>query len=385
MPGGNIDGLIGRWAGSALAAVAALVACSDGPLEPAAPGWVTAAYFPSESRYVNAVSAEYGVYAVAGSDSYQCNSIIKLSEGAWEADYTAPENVGLHDIKVSYDTDSYAVGVISGPHYSYRPYILWRPAEGNGWAKLDVPNLPDGAALQVAGAADGGGWLVISNEYYEPSGGVRPGILAKFSGTSSRVFYALGNVTFAYSPRPPWPGIAFAVEYPGYHGFYGSGGGRVFVSLDGGASWTEERLPPNAARGRVIKSAFAAAIDGRELYLVADLGGGATGVIRRTGAPGAGYYEPVFISPVSPYFMNVAALAFREMATASRPGEPYGVSCDAVAVGEQTAVVVNDGLWRLERLAVPTEFYGVVPRRGNGFVAWGVDLGMGGTKLFYHP
>jgi hypothetical protein len=83
--------------------------------------------------------------------------------------------------------------------------------------------------------------------------------------------------------------------------------------------------------------------------------------------------------------MDITGLAFREMGSAKHPGEPYGISCDAVAVGTHTAVVFDEGLWRQERLAVPTEFRGAVPKRGNGFMAWGADLGLGGTKLYYHP
>ncbi len=361
------------WLKAALGAAAVFVAaCGEEPIPEREPAWTVVADFPAGYHPVALSSDDFIVaYSDAGYTifTYEMGEFVPVYD-------TQGQPIRLTDVDggTGYNSGCYACGAwMEGD--TPKPYLLHLGADG--WTPVALSGVGEGyfSAVRVTGPE--AGWLLL-NRYYEI--GDDYGRLVRFEGNAAKTYGEFGDVTFtcASGHHIPWPGITYAVTYPGDYGRYGPDGARVFASEDGGASWTTERLPANLFGARTVLSARAAATRGAELYIIAELEGDAFGIAKRTGAPGAGVYEPVFYAPLGPYFTEIRHLAFRLRA------KPFGFSCDGVAVGENTTVVFDDETWTLEKTDFPIVFRDVTDLEAPGFWALASSYYVG-AKLLYHP
>jgi len=381
--------VIALLAATALSALLAL-SCGDAPLEPLDPGWVVVADFPDDAGPVVAICASYpSVFAVSqGGLEDRRSAIWRYQCGELKTEYKAPdETITLADVDVPVEdvhffAPGYAVGFKEEGETTH-PYVLRRAPEAEYWEKLPMTGFPAPALGAVYVTGEDTGWILSTSTWaYERGKREAAGFLSKFDGTTVRSYAELGPVTFAWVPGETSPEALYAVEYAGAHdNDYPAGTDPlVFISRDNGASWLEERMPRYAVAGHEIRAARAAATRNGELYIIARLDGERCyALIRRSGAPGAGRYEPAFISYAGPYLLELRAFAFKGDVS------PYGITCDGVGVGDETTVVYDEGKYYVEKLPFPMNIYDVCPSDEAGFFAYAYDAALFYYRLLYHP
>jgi hypothetical protein len=370
------------WAGGVAFFMALSCGEALGPLEPR---WVHVADFPPDVLRVNGISPywsteefkeEVGVYAVVERGGAY-DALVKCSRYGFSIELEMNER---YDGGSLADVASYGGGLwISGAKVSGKikaPFILRKPYPGE-WEEIPVPYRPGAAVSAVVPINEADCWFLV-DDHYRP--GTHHGTLYKYSRGEVTTYAALGDVTVARAKYPGRRGHAAPPRL--YAVTCGGAPAKVFATEDEGASWAEETLPPDVVPGYHLLTATAApaATAGLDLYLIVDLGyegeaGRYGAVVKRTGPPGSGEYEPVFIATEGPYFADLSSLAF------VHPGyRDYGLG-----VGYRTTVLFDEGNVYLERLPYPLDFAEVVVSETDGFFAVGNNSAFGGWELMYHP
>ncbi len=364
------------------AAVVAVTSCGE-PLGPAETGWVPVANFPQDVQWVNGISPywlnetfkeEVGVYAVVERRAAG-DALVKCSRYGLSTEFEMNER---YDGGSLADVATYGFSIwISGAKVSGKistPFILRKLKPGE-WQEIPVPHRPGAAVSAVVPINEADFWFLVDDHYRR---GTHEGTVAKYSGGAVTTYEGLGEVTAALSLDPGRRGHQ---EPPRLYAVTRGGEpAKVYVTADEGASWAEEPLPPDVVPGYHLLAATAAAAAGPDLYLIVDLGyegeaGRYGAVVKRTGPPGAGKYEAVFVAPHGPYFGGLASLAFLH------PGyRDYGLG-----VGSDTTVLFDEGSVFLERMPYRLEFSEVVLSETSGFLAVGNNMAFGGWELMYHP
>jgi hypothetical protein len=359
------------------ALVALALSCGEppGPLEPR---WAHVANFPQDIQWVNGISPywsseelkeEVGVYAVVERRGAY-DALVKCSRYGSSVEFEMNERYGGGSLA---DVATYGLTIwISGAKVSGEktaPFILRKPNLGE-WEEIPVPPRPGAAVSAVVPINEADFWFLVDDDHWQRT---RRGTLAKYARGAVTTYDGFGDVTIVRTLDPGRPARLYAVTCRGE-------AVKVFVTADEGGSWAEETLPPDVVPGHHLLAATAAATAGPDLYLIVDLGyegeaGNYCAVVRRSGAPGAGEYEAVFIATEGPYFRGLSRLAFLH------PGyRDYGLG-----VGSDTTVLFDEGNVYMERLPYPLEFAEVVVSETGGFLAVGHNSAFGGWELLYHP
>jgi hypothetical protein len=149
------------------------------------------------------------------------------------------------------------------------------------------------------------------------------------------------------------------------------------VTADGGGTWALEEITLGdnlyeITEYGVVRTVMDAVPDG--LFLTAEVTTNeykyAGAVIKRTGSPGAGEYEPVFFSPFGPYFNSIYDLAFQD-------------SSHGILVGHETSVLYDEPDWVLEEV-MPLDRFDIVAAGPSDY--WAVlKGGPNSDYLLYHP
>jgi hypothetical protein len=366
------------WAGG----VAVFVALSCGePLGPLEPRWVAIANFPPEVERVNGISpywktetfkGEVGVYAVVERGGAG-DALVKCSRYGYATEFEMTERyAGGCLADVAYHWGNFWLSGAAESATGKTPLLLMKPNLGE-WKEIPVPGRPGAVVSAVMPINNTDCWFLVDDHYRD---GSHRGTLGKYSKRAVTAYEALGEVTVVWAEDPvssKSPPRLYAVTCEAEPV-------KVFVTGDGGASWAEERLPPDLIPGYHLMTATAAATGGPDLYLIVHLGyegeaGNYLAVVKRTGQPGGGEYEAVFLAREGPHFYSISSVAFYH------PGaRDYGV-----AVGYNSAVLFDEGTVYLERLPYQLWFEEVVVSETSGFLAVASNCALGGYELLYHP
>lgn len=356
-------------------------------LAPREASWQRFASLPRGYDVYAIDSSGFSTWVVVRAEGLK-NLILKYEDGTFSTQYESPYEFGdtwLTDIAF---TSPYKPGWAGGGRRDNSkriPYLLKYNVAREEWAEETLPTGIEGVITRIRPMADGYGcWLVIDerfNDGYFYNWELRgKGKLALYRYGELKIFENLGNVSAAASRDPQYPHVIFAVEDALVHGG-AADSAAVFVSKDAGGTWAEERVSSLFVHDYKIEGLYAAEADGLTLYLLADFEpDNCWGIIKRTGLPGAGEYELIFLAPQGPYFRDIRDVAFRDPT-----GEKPGIGVDGIAAGDETTVVFVDGAAYMEKLPYPTKIVSAEAANGNGFWAAGENKVTGNFELLYHP
>jgi hypothetical protein len=266
-----------------------------------------------------------------------------------------------------------------------KPYVVRYDRASETAEEVPVPALPGCTFSAAYSNAFDTAWLLLSDHaaaYY----GVRAGIPVLYKEGGFSAFEQLGTVTGAYDTGTSnW--VFYGLEYAGDNPVPGSlgpaydGPAALYITDNLGASWFNESIP-SAFGGRPVHSAVLLEAVRGKLFIGVRFADGAYGVVKRTGGVGQGEYELLFLSYQGPFFHELRAFAWRDDVHTIIE---YGITCDAVGVGDMTSVKYDGGGWTEEALPYPLELVDISASYDSGFVAAGYDITYGGWALLYHP
>mgnify|MGYP000549757293 CR=1 FL=1 len=348
------------------------MACGE-PDGPACPNWTKVAALPAGIVLTGGLCGKTYVTGYYDNGGPAC--ILKYSGGTWAEVYRADDpSYYLCDVQRDHAWKSlWACGYYSG-NIEYEPYLIKEDPKGGTWVSAPLPGFAGFAVSTVVPIDEGACWLTL-DDYYLP--GDRDGLLGLYRNGQLALFPELGKVTIAYSNE----GLLFAIPYPEFSTCVRSGKADIFITSDFGKTWVKEIIPEEVLGGREIKQARALTTNGPDLFFAVNADGpGALGIIERSGGPGSGKYQLKFFSYTGPYFLNICDFAIRP-----RRAEPYGISKDAVGVGDLTTVVFTADVPIVEILPYPVNFFRVISASSPGFFAIGYEYATKEYGLYYHP
>ncbi len=347
------------------------------PLEPAASGWVRYALFPEKCWRIVGTAADLywgDVYAATGGKGH--SAIWKYDGRDFYEDYVPPyerDEGWLTDIACAGSTIWAAGGKNEGGRDS--PYLI-RNFRRSGWLEVPLATGRRGSISAVHAASDLECWFTIYDGYLRVINR-RRGVLARYNDGKVVVFADLGDVTCAVSAEVTgWKRgrrVVFAVEAVGRGTRIGDS--SVFVTVDGGASWHEERLDFRSPVGKEVETVRAECALGTDLYLFVDFLNGYNGVVKRSGEAGRGEYELVFCATKGPNFTWLNDVAVGDGGVNHSSG---------LAVGRETSVVYDGADWRLEEVPYPVDIEYIAHASDGGFWASANDMISGRSELLYH-
>lgn len=350
------------------------VGCSDGPWEPYPPAWTPVTPIPYAEIHAIAVKdsdPERGVYAV-GNKEYRggggiepkqwfYKSYIKRYDGYEFTEVYAIEHtrrIWLNDVDFA-GRKGWAVGGKERPNGGppYLPLMVY--FDGDAWKEIPVHNKSLGSLQKVYAINENECWL-IGDKTSEVGGG------------DTLIKYSYGNFTI-YGPYPYFREAAYARGVDlFYAGEVFGEDHEIFMTADRGATWHWEKVRFDTLGYKLERVDVSCAV-GADLYLIAKFVGDCWGLVRRTGVPGAGVYELIFLSNKSANFYNIKSVAFEETGR-------------GLAVGLEASVFYDGQDWRLEKLPYRIAFKEVEAAGGGGFWAFGENIGvMSRWELLYHP
>jgi len=343
------------------------LSCSDIPLGPIDSEWVFKAVIPGQWFIPEGIAcSRSGSIYVVGRDQIGVRNVIYKYDGSsFAEDFVSPyRDSGFSDIDFYNDT-GYAVGYKSDGPYMVR-------YDGSEWNEVVIGDYGIFGLYNVSAISDSGCWLTacISSPF---GGNVVP---VKYAGGVFKFYNGLPDIGGVFFDRQE--GTLYCLNDQGYTGIP-----KAVISADEGNTWIVEEiildypaceiLAPNKGRSLYV-------VDG-VLYFNVRIEMGEqpddvryNAIIKRTGPPGDGEYELVFMAPEGPYFTDVRALAFRD--------KKHGL-----AVGYETSVVYERSKWLLENTAdsfTLNTFEGIVVG-SDGYWAFGSYAGTTEYRLFYHP
>ncbi len=319
------QGITAFLSGVSLAAL--LASCGDTPLRPEGHRWEEVAIIPSEET-TKAVESLNGPVWCADANY---PAVYRISNGVVEVVFKgAYPEAGFYDI-ASADGYVWAVGYKKIVSY-YEPYAV--KFDGQKWEEISFPKSFGETYLNSISGVNFDFWWVVGER----------GVYTYDRGVWEKRLHAglLSDYYVTVSPH----GRTFAYCEVGGS----SPGAVIYISDNGGVSWSSERPKinnknftggelPGAAlctwgerlcAAVILNPASSAKVPERATYYGV--------LIRDEAPPGDGSYELAFFAPEGPYVSYVRALAFRP------EGRGY-------LVGKETSIRYEDGVWVLEVLA----------------------------------
>jgi len=345
-------------AGVALAALA----CESAPTGEVAPAWrLVATPPPGYDRFLLAAAGADGVHVVAGKGA-EGITIFKYDGSSLIEEYIVPpeREIELTDMAFA-GGKGWVVGTERNEESPppFKPYCL--AYDGATWRELDLPD-ELGRINAIAPVNETAFWFLA-----DADGATGGGAAGKYEG----------GVVTSYTANGFMQGISYSAADSCVYAVKSSSHNRaVFVSGNGGASWTREAVDVNAF-GYELQYLKGCGSRPGELYVIGNYVGEGWGLIRREGTPGQGEYSLAFMDVVDPVLDNIGALAFDARGR-------------GVAVGGDAALYFDGETWVKEETTEPVYFASVRPAPGGGFWAvatQGDIFGPGPEQagLFYHP
>ncbi|MEE8639926.1 MAG: hypothetical protein V3T41_05910 [bacterium] len=358
------SGLSSKFAPVAVAAAAAggvaifiTLCCGEAPRGELPPAWELRVALPDKYSAIEAVAARGSDLYIATREGLE-RIILKYDGRSFVKVYTVPEEyyeygVWFRDMAFV-GAKGWAVGGTQNPTPPpfYLPFMV--RFDGGRWAEVEITDKTLGSLNEIHPINEDDCWLAGGENY------LRGGQLLKYEGGEFKKYPRAGYICFArdsgviYLPKSrPQP--------------------TVFVSADGGASWTEEAYDVDDF-GYIFESLGRGWAFGEELHLLATYRSMVYGIAHRTGPPGEGVYELAFLEVNDPAFAGLRVLAFDD---AGR----------GVGVGKNAAVYFDGTRWHREELREPVNFDRVTPAAGKGFWASGRALynPHGPAGIYFHP
>ncbi len=373
--------------------VLAITGCGDGPAGPTDVNWVRLAVFPEEVDYVSGMARRgtTGVYAVTYARGSGSGAVYYFDNYDFSVVYD-PANSGLSsnnqydeasffDIGFAvYGSEGWAVG-FKQQYGDYEP-LLVRFNITDGWYEEPI-TLEGGQILrEVIPIAEDSCMLLRTEDFYEPRFDplFHTGYLLRYANGVVRPYDDFGIVSAVYADRiEDIPDRVYVVAIDPIE--TGTGYSiKTHISQDKGDTWTEETSADDIFGGRRPDKVIARAYFGPELYISVEFDDGATGIVRRTGSPGVGEYEIVFLSYDGPFFTSFERMAFRSWSS-----ELSGNGADGVGIGDNASVSFTPSGIYLEKLPYQLQFSALCKAGGIGFWASGTNGLTGKCEIFLHP
>jgi hypothetical protein len=257
---------------------------------------------------------------------------------------------------------------------------LIRSYHGQAWEEVVLNTKKRGSITAVFPISAEECWFLI-NPFSTSEEELRPGKLARLKNGDVDILDGFGVVTCAVRAgiKESTTGAfyIYAVEYIGEQTEIGNP--RVYVTQDGGATWATESLDFYSPVGRNVDKVIAACASGDDLYVLVHFVNGYTGIVKRKGHPGNGNYELVFLAPIGPNFSSLNGFCVHGEVTDPQRG------MRGLAVGWETSVLYEGGIWYIEDASYPNDYKDVVVSPRGGFWVLAKDTaGLGRWELLYH-
>lgn len=345
----------------------------DSPLIPGEAVWETVAVVPTSTGMAElAIKRSGGVaepYVLTGTNT-GISRIFRYDGWGFVLEYEVadPDHRWLNDIgfwgSSFYDFEGLGVGGKGESRLRppFAPFIL--KYEGSAWREVQVKNSPAGAAIAVIPIDRYEAWVILDD--ISGGGPLASGKLYKLKGQELEPHAEVGTLKkngIVYSASS---GITYVTPIGPEYEFKPV----VLISNDRGLSWVKEVITCPTP-GYKLQNCFPACVTGEKLFLIGVFSGGGYGIIQRTGSPGVGVYELLFLSNKSPYCLSLNDCA------ADRDS--------LLAIGSETSVIFQSGAWAYEKLPHPLVFYELSPAPAGGFWAIADSLNYGRLELLYHP
>jgi len=317
------------WAAAAIYGGLIIFSCADAPTGARATLWVSVNTFPDETHAIKGLAGGDGgvVYAVGTAYSPDRGVVYRYDGTGITEVFVSPYTATAFNSVSSAGGEIWAVGKKANNGNTSRPYVV-RNAAGR-WEEVEgIPEDGEYGLRSVVRTTGGRIWMAGDKTVYTIEDGVWRTAL-RFDRPASGTLRVTEN------------GRAFFYLFDGP-----ADTASIFVSEDGGASWTKETLPRNYGFFTVQDIGNAVpAVGGERYYIAVRLRGRSgdeeilyNGILERDGAPpGEGSYEIVFMAPLGPYFNDIRDMAFYS-------------ETDGYAVGYLTSLARNDGEWVMEEL-----------------------------------
>jgi hypothetical protein len=257
---------------------------------------------------------------------------------------------------------------------------LIRSYHGQAWEEVVLNTKKSGSITAVFPIGAEECWFII-NPFSTSEEELRPGNLGRLKNGDVDILDGFGEVTCAVRTgvKESRSGAysVYAVEFIGERARIGDP--RVYLTKDGGVTWATESLDFDSPVGRDLDKVVAACASGDDLYVLVHFVNGYTGIVKRKGHPGNGNYELVFLAPIGPNFSNLNGLCVQGEVADPRRG------LRGLAVGYETTVLYEGGIWYIEDASYPNDYKDVVVSPRGGFWVLAKDTaGLGRWELLYH-
>jgi len=349
-----------------------ILSCAQHPLDPALNRWVLTAELPNPYLVPGDIFSrgDGTVYIVGRSLRVGFPpAIYKYENGRMIEDYEPPYVYsGFYGVSFHGDV-GWAVGYkYENDHTTVFPYMVYY--DGVEWAEKTIP-ADRFDTLYRTFAINGTDCWVLAGD--SESGFNRYYCLFKYDD----------GVCVSY---PHLTDILTASYCQSEGTFYclrdGSGdvqGNRweLYITNDNGTTWTVEVITAKSGLHEVndLADSELYAVPGA-LFFTGEVESNGFpykgAVIKRTGRPGEGVYEVVFLSPVGPYFFELEDIAFKD-------------ALNGIIVGMETSVVYEDPNWVLEDVSGCTVFPDFTHIATGGNRYWGLVDDSGKRYLLSHP
>lgn len=344
------------------------VSCSDVPLGSETNLWESVTSLPRMLRFTGITARNDGAVFISSTSycSETPSAVYKYENGVLSDDFVIPCDWSFNGIN-SYMGCVFTVGTkkTSGKPSTKAPYMVHN--SGAGWVEIPVEVERIDSLRDVFAINETDCWVLASDA--EDSRSV---IMKYVDGKWTRYDIVNNIEVAAYCPLS---GVLYIVCN---YGSIESPIWKLVMTGDGGKTWVLEELAFDSENfefsGFYGYEKSLADVPGA-LYINAAVESNGVrydgGVVKRTGPPGEGTYEPLFFSRRGPYFWDIRSVAFKD-------------EHNGIAVGHVTSVVYNDPDWVLEDVTQEHFIFERITIGPDGY--WAIACGdFPGYALMYHP
>jgi hypothetical protein len=328
------------------------------------------AVIPGQSFFPEGIAcSRNGSVYLVGRDlsSENRNVIYKYDGSSLTEDFVSPyEDSSFYAIdflgECGWSVGSKKVNSVSEPFLVYY--------DGDNWDEVIIRNDEVGTLKSVSCIDEKGCWLLSQNEEWPYKL-----TLIRYINGGLEVYGCLNDIVAAvYNPVD---GMIYVLRDLNST-LGGSHDWRFAISADGGKTWALEEVAFDGEHfefsGFYGYEKSLSAVPGA-LYINATVDSNGVrydgGVVKRTGPPGEGTYEPLFFSRRGPYFWDTRSIAFED-------------AYNGIAVGHVTSVVFDDPDWVLEDVTQENLIFEDITTGPDGY--WAIaEGGSPGDALMYHP